>query len=148
MTIKVVFNRSLIRVSASHSSSLITGSSPEESKFCHKIVIFGRNRGMIDLGSPSELLTQLPGKGRTVELYFYDIEENPIKRLEAIEGIEKALENKVGTDFALLTNMNTEDLRKRVEQEFGEHSVLGLKQTDTKMEEYFRYRAMEVPEIE
>ncbi|TFF63753.1 MAG: ATP-binding cassette domain-containing protein [Promethearchaeota archaeon] len=121
---------------------------PEESKFCHKIVIFGRNRGMIDLGSPNDLLTQLPGKGRTVEAYFYDIEENPIKRLEALQGIEKALENKVGTDFALLTNLNIEDLRKKIEQEFGEHSVLGLKQTDTKMEEYFRYRAMEVPEIE
>jgi ABC-2 type transport system ATP-binding protein len=121
---------------------------PEESKFCHKIVIFGRNRGMIDQGRPNELLTQLPGRGRTVELYFYDIQNNPVDRLESIEGIEKALENKVGTDFAILSNLNLDELRKRIEREFGDHSILGLTQSDTKMEEYFRYRAMEIPEIE
>jgi hypothetical protein len=103
---------------------------------------------MIDQGRPNELLTQLPGRGRTVELYFYDIQNNPVDRLESIEGIEKALENKVGTDFAILSNLNLDELRKRIEREFGDHSILGLTQSDTKMEEYFRYRAMEIPEIE
>ncbi|MEJ2249798.1 MAG: ATP-binding cassette domain-containing protein [Candidatus Lokiarchaeota archaeon] len=121
---------------------------PEEGKFCHKIIIFGRNRGMIDSGSPNDLLTQLPGGGRTVDLYFYDVQENAIERLESIEGIEKALENKVGTDFAILSDLNLESLRENIEEEFGTHSILGLKQTDTKMEEYFRYRAMEIPQIE
>ncbi|MBY8987023.1 MAG: ATP-binding cassette domain-containing protein, partial [Candidatus Lokiarchaeota archaeon] len=79
---------------------------PEESRFCNRVAIFGRNRGVIDFGKPKGLLAQLPGKGRSIELCFRDIEENVIQRLEAIEGIESVLENKVGTDYSLFTNLN------------------------------------------
>jgi hypothetical protein len=103
---------------------------------------------MIDFGTPRQLLSQLPGDGRTIELFFYDIQEDAVERLEKIEGIHKALENKVGTDFALLTNLNLNEVREELEKEFGENSILGLKQSDSVMEQYFRFRAMEVPEIE
>jgi ABC-type multidrug transport system ATPase subunit len=43
---------------------------PEESKFCNKIAIFGRGRGLVDFGAPQELLTLLPGKGRAIEIDF------------------------------------------------------------------------------
>lgn len=140
---------SLTEINEKYNTTLIVISHyPEESRFCNKVVVFGRGRGMIDFGTPQQLLSQLPGGGRTIELYFYDGQENAVERLEKIPGIEEALENKMGTDFAILTDLNLNEVRVDLEKEFGEKSILGLKQSDTVMEQYFRYRAMEVPELE
>ena len=103
---------------------------------------------MIDYGRPKDLLSQLPGKGRTVELNFNDIQDNGVERLESIDGIEKALENKVGTVFALLSDLNLSSIYDRIEIEFGVNVIANLKQRDSLMEEFFRYKAMEVPVIE
>jgi len=121
---------------------------PEESRFCTDVGIFGRNRGMLDFGKPKDLLLQLPGKGRAIEIRFNEVKENAIKRLESLPGIEKVLENKAGTDFSLFTNLNLIELQKLIEEEMGESSILNIKQTDSKMEQYFRYKAMEVPKVE
>ncbi|MFX1236814.1 MAG: ATP-binding cassette domain-containing protein, partial [Promethearchaeota archaeon] len=118
---------------------------PEESRFCHKVAIFGRGRGLIDFGPPKELLRQLPGSGRTVGLIFKKSEENAVERLESIRGINKALENKAGMEFSILSELNIRELRSRIELEFGLDAILEMKQTDSKMEEYFRYRAMNIP---
>lgn len=121
---------------------------PEESRFCNRVAIFGRNRGMIDFGKPKELLAQLPGKGRAIEISFNEIKENAIDRLESIEGIEKVLETKAGTDFSLFTDLNISNLHEKIEGEMGIGSIQNMKQTDSKMEQFFRYKAMEVPKIE
>lgn len=121
---------------------------PEESRFCNKVAIFGRGRGMIDYGTPKELLEQLPGEGRTIDLAFRELTNNAIERLEAIEGVEKALENKAGLEFSLLSNLRFRDLISKIELEFGLTSILEIKQSESKMEQYFRYRAMEVPHAE
>ncbi len=140
---------SLTKINEKFNTTLLVISHyPEESKFCNKVVIFGRGRGMIDFGTPRELLSQLPGGGRSLELFFYDPQDDAIERLEAIEGIKKALENKVGTDYIILSNLPKIKLRKEVGEEFGDNSILGINQSDSKMEEYFRYKAMEVPKIE
>ncbi|MBD3253998.1 MAG: ATP-binding cassette domain-containing protein [Candidatus Lokiarchaeota archaeon] len=120
---------------------------PEESRFCNKVVIFGRNRGMIDFGQPRDLLHQIPGRGRTIELYFNEIKEDAPKKLETIKGIAKALENKVGTDFVLLSDLNMDSLFGEIKKKFP-NSIPQMMQRDTKMEEYFRYKAMEVPKLE
>jgi ABC-2 type transport system ATP-binding protein len=121
---------------------------PEESRFCNFVGIFGRNRGMIDFGKPSNLLTQLPGKGRSIEITFFDYKKDAIERLESIIGIEKVLENKVGTDFSIFTDLNLNDLSEKIESEMGENSIQKIKQSDSKMEQYFRFKALEVPKIE
>ncbi|MBN1800295.1 MAG: ATP-binding cassette domain-containing protein [Candidatus Lokiarchaeota archaeon] len=121
---------------------------PEESRFCNKVAIFGRGRGLIDFGHPKDLLGQLPGKGRTIGLIFRNTEEKALERLESILGISKALENKAGMEFSLLSDLNIRELKSRIELEFGLSSIAELKQTDSKMEEYFRYRAMDVPSDE
>ncbi len=121
---------------------------PEESRFCNLVAIFGRKRGMIDYGDPKMLLSNLPGKGRSIEIIFTDIQENMIERLEMIEGIEKVLENKAGTDFSIFTNLNIDDLIEKIEEETGKDSIQEIKQIDSKMEQYFRYKAMEVPKVE
>ncbi|TXT58096.1 MAG: putative Protein geranylgeranyltransferase type II [Promethearchaeota archaeon] len=121
---------------------------PEESRFCHKVVLFGRNRGMIDFGTPRTLLSHLPGNGRTIDLNFNEPQEDALKRLELIEGIDKSLENRAGRDFSLLSDLNLNEIRNRIEKEFGENSIKSFQQADSKMEELFRYKAMEVPVIE
>ena len=121
---------------------------PEESRFCNRVAIFGRNRGIIDFGKPKDLLAQLPGKGRSIELCFREIKENAIQRLEAIDGIESVLENKVGTDYSLFTNLNVNDLINKIENEVGNDSIKEIKQIDSKMEQFFRYKLIEVPKIE
>jgi ABC-2 type transport system ATP-binding protein len=140
---------SLTKINEKFNTTLIVISHyPEESKFCNKVVIFGRGRGMIDFGTPKELLAQIPGGGRSIEVFFYDPQEDTVERLESIKGIEKALENKVGTDYIILSNLTKIQLREKIEAEFGKNSILGINQSDSKMEEYFRYKAMEVPKIE
>lgn len=121
---------------------------PEESRFCNHVAIFGRKRGMIDFGQPKTLLVNLPGKGRSIEISFTDVKENAIARLELIEGIEKVLENKVGTSFSIFTNLNIDRLIKKIEEEMGKNSIQEVKQIDSKMEQYFRYKAMELPKVE
>ncbi|MHA1642878.1 MAG: prenyltransferase/squalene oxidase repeat-containing protein [Promethearchaeota archaeon] len=121
---------------------------PEESRFCHYVAIFGRKRGMIDFGRPKELLEQLPGKGRSIEVTFKEVKENVIKDLERLERIDKVLENKAGTDYSIFTDLNLEELKEVIENIFGENSIELMKQIDAKMEQYFRYKAMEVPKIE
>lgn len=121
---------------------------PEESRFCNHVAIFGRKRGMIDFGQPKTLLVNLPGKGRSIEITFTDVKENAIARLELIEGIEKVLENKLGTNFSIFTNLNIDRLIEKIEEEMGKNSIQEVKQIDSKMEQYFRYKAMEVPKVE
>ena len=121
---------------------------PEESRFCTEVAIFGRDRGMIDFGKPKDLLLQLPGKGRSIELAFKDVKENAISRLESLSGIEKVLENKAGTNFSLFSNLNLNKLQEIIEEEMGKNSIASIKQSDSKMEQYFRYKAMEVPTVE
>jgi len=120
---------------------------PEESRFCHRVAIFGRMRGMIDFGKPKDLLTQLPGKGRKIELYFNDVKENAIERLESIEGIDKVLETKAGTDFSIFSDIDLNTLTEQIKQEFP-NSIPQMIQSDSQMEDFFRYRAMEVPKLE
>ncbi|MFX0070465.1 MAG: ATP-binding cassette domain-containing protein [Candidatus Hermodarchaeota archaeon] len=120
---------------------------PEESRFCHKVCIFGRGRGMIDFGRPKDLLAILPGKGRKIELFFNDVQENAIKKLEAIEGIEMALENKAGTDFVLFTDLNMNTVYDKIREKFPK-AIPQILQSDSKMEEFFRIKAIKVPEIE
>ena len=121
---------------------------PEESRFCNYVAIFGRNRGMIDYGKPKNLLSQLPGKGRSIEITFKEVIHEAIEKLEAIDGIDKVLENKAGTDFSLFTELNIKKLTEGVEKIFGGFIIQQIKQTDARMEQYFRYKAMEVPTIE
>ncbi len=120
---------------------------PEESRFCHRVAIFGRQKGMIDYGRPRDLLTQLPGRGRKIELYFNEIKEEAIKRLESIDGVETVLERKAGTDFLLFTDLDLNSLFEKIKQEFPK-SIPQMIQSDCQMEDLFRILALKVPVIE
>ena len=81
-------------------------------------------------------------------MHFDEIKENVVQKLEAIDGIESVLENKAGTDYSLLTNLNVNDLVEKIENETGKGSIIEIKQIDSKMEQLFRYKLIEVPKVE
>ena len=71
-----------------------------------------------------------------------------VQRLESINGIENVLENKAGTDYSIFTNLDVESLVIKIENEVGKDTIQNLKQIDSKMDQFFRYKLIEVPEIE
>jgi len=105
-----------------------------------------------------ELITsKLPFRGEYEAEVLYSIlneEPEPLTRykkgvsddLQRI--IDKALENKAGTDFSILSDLNLSSLEEKIKLNFGNDSIKDIKQNDTKMEQYFRYKAMEVPKLE
>ncbi len=138
---------SLTRINEQFNTTLIVITHyPEESRFCHKVAIFRRNRGLIDYGSPKELLEQLPGKGRTITIVFKEVQENVIMKLEKMEGISKVLEDKAGTDYSIYSDLPINEVEEIIKREFGEDSIEKILQTESRMEEYFRYRTIEIEE--
>ena len=117
---------------------------PEESKFCDKVAIFGRKRGMIDFGNPNELLKLLPGNGRALDLYFTDKIDNAAERISKINFIDNILEKKDGEIFTLFTDESIDIVRRILNEEFGVSKIKAITQEDVEMEDYFRYRALEV----
>ena len=71
-----------------------------------------------------------------------------VQRLESLDGIENVLENKAGTDYSIFTNLNIESLIIKIENEVSKDSIQELNQIDSKMEQFFRIKLIEVPEIE
>jgi len=141
--------KSLVDINETFGTTIILISHyPEESKYCHKVAIFGRKRGLIDFGRPRDLLNSLPGHGRTILLEFRRIEKDANKRLESIPDVDKALELRVNSLYSIYTDLNLSELKNRIEKEFGTDSILSIMQQDAKMEDLFRYKAMEVPTIE
>lgn len=150
-TIRESLIKSLVDINELFNTTFIIISHyPEESRFCHKVAIFGRKRGMIDFGNPRELLNALPGRGRTIQIEFKDIQTEAVKKLEKIDGIDKALEIKLGTDYSIYSDLSLSEIKERIgtNEAFGQNSIVNIYQQDSKMEELFRYRAMEVPKIE
>ncbi len=136
---------SLVRINEQFNTTLVVITHyPEESRFCHKVVLFGRGRGMIDFGRPRDLLSQLPGNGRTIELVFLNVQEDVIQRLEANNYVSRVLENKAGTDYRVFTDMDLQTIIDVVRKEFGSNSIKSIKQVEAKMEEFFRIQSLKI----
>ncbi len=138
---------SLTRINEQFNTTLIIITHyPEESRFCDKVAIFGRYRGLIDYGDPKDLLDQLPGKGRTIQLTFKQIQQNALEKLNNIEGIAKALEDKAGTDYSIFTDLTLNQVEEKIKPIFSEGVLKKITQSESRMEEYFRYRTIEIEE--
>lgn len=116
---------------------------PEESRYCDKVAIFGRKRGMVDFGNPSALLKLLPGNGRAISLQFTSKQENALPTLRAIAGIDSVLEKKDGEHFTVFTDDGVERVRERIATMFGKDAIKAFMQVDVEMEDYFRYKSLE-----
>ncbi len=116
---------------------------PEESRYCDKVAIFGRKRGMIDFGNPAALLKLLPGNGRAISLQFGGKQENALATLRVMEGIDSVLEKKDGEHFTVFSDESVERVKDRILSTFGKDSIKALMQVDVEMEDYFRYKSLE-----
>ncbi len=117
---------------------------PEESRFCDKVAIFGRKRGMIDFGNPRQLLCLLPGHGRAIDLLLNNKVATSMEILKKQPWISNVLEKKDGEYFTIFTDEGIVDVRRKIEKLFKTSDIKAITQEDVEMEDYFRYKALEV----
>ncbi|MHA1784488.1 MAG: ABC transporter ATP-binding protein, partial [Candidatus Helarchaeota archaeon] len=116
---------------------------PEDSKFCDKIAIFGRARGLIDFGTPASLFETLPGKGTAFDITLKEV-ENAFTQLKEIEKFEFVLEIKRDEIYRLFTDASIVELVQLIERKFGKEKLLKITQRETEMADYFRIKSLEV----
>jgi len=135
----------LLELAEHHNTTLIVVSHyPEESKFCTRMAIFGRKRGMIDYGPPQELINNLPGSGRSVDLILQAPSSiDPLPILKKLPEIDFVLEEKRHLQYRLFTNLPVATIQSLVVQALGIQS-LTLRQTEATMVDYFRIKSLEV----
>ncbi len=117
---------------------------PEESKFCHKVAIFARKRGMVDYGPPERLIATVPGRGRAIDLTLKQFDDGAFKKLKEIKQFEMVLEKRAGLKYLVFTDLDLNEAYTHLKATLGDENLEGISQTDTKMEDYFRYRMLEV----
>ncbi len=115
---------------------------PEESKFCHKVAIFARKRGMVDYGPPERLIATVPGRGRAIDLTLKRFEEDAFKKLKEVKQFEMVLEKRAGLKYLVFTDLDLNDAYIHLKNVLGEDHIEAISQTETKMEDYFRYRML------
>jgi ABC-type multidrug transport system ATPase subunit/prenyltransferase beta subunit len=138
----------LIELAETHHTTLIVITHyPEESKFCTRVAIFGRKRGLIDFGHPRELIQNLPGRGRAVDIILSDqiqrVHVDLLPILEKVPQIEFILEEKKGSRYRAFTNLPVQTLKDILTQALGT-SLIELKQSDATLVDYFRIKSLEV----
>ncbi|MFX1515536.1 MAG: ATP-binding cassette domain-containing protein [Promethearchaeota archaeon] len=125
---------------------------PEEARYCNKVAIFGRGRGLVEYGTPEELLSQLPGQGRALQLhlkkpypqsreFLQNIAKQPIEGEQVI-----VLELKRNHHFLIFSDLPVSSIRSLLE--FKDSLLNGkiqkITQVDAQMEHFFRFRMLEV----
>ena len=135
----------LLELAEHHNTTLIVVTHyPEESKFCTKIAIFGRKRGLIDFGPPPELINNLPGSGRAVDLILQiPTPGDPLPLLKQIPEIEFVLEEKRHAHYRMFTNLPVATIQSLAIEALGTES-LTAKQSEATMVDYFRIKSLEV----
>ncbi|NVM28830.1 MAG: ATP-binding cassette domain-containing protein [Candidatus Helarchaeota archaeon] len=138
----------LIDLAESHNTTLIVITHyPEESKFCTRVAIFGRLRGLIDFGHPQELINNLPGTGRAIDIILKETIEqitvDLLPLLEKVPEIEFVLEEKRGQRYRIFSHLPLKTLRAYLVQALGTE-LIELKQSEATLVDYFRIKSLEV----
>ncbi len=139
---------SLIDLAEENNTSLIVITHyPEESKFCSRVAIFGRKRGLIDFGHPQELIDNLPGSGRAVDVILKEqisqVHVNLLPILEKMPQIEFVLEEKRGQQYRLFSNLPLTSIRSIVVKALGTE-LIEVNQSEATLVDYFRIKSLEV----
>jgi ABC-2 type transport system ATP-binding protein len=139
---------SLLNLAELHNTTLVVITHyPEESKFCTKIAIFGRKRGLIDFGPPLELINNLPGAGRALDITVKESIEHLtvelLPLLKKISQIEFVLEEKKGSRYRVFSNLPVNTLRDALIRALGT-TLIEIKQSEATLIDYFRIKSLEV----
>ena len=138
----------LIELAETHNTTLIVITHyPEESKFCTRVAIFGRKRGLIDFGPPNQLITNLPGRGRAIDVILKEELEKVYVDLlpifEKIPEIEFVLEEKKGSRYRIFTDLPVKKIKDLLVRALGTEQI-EIKQSEATLIDYFRIKSLEV----
>ncbi|HUY00046.1 MAG TPA: prenyltransferase/squalene oxidase repeat-containing protein [Candidatus Deferrimicrobium sp.] len=138
----------LLNLAEIHNTTLIVITHyPEESKFCTKVAIFGRKRGLIDFGPPLELINNLPGSGRALDVNLKEsiapISVDLLPILQKVPQIEFFLEEKKGSRYRIFSNLPAKTLRAILIQALGT-PLIEITQSEATLVDYFRIKSLEV----
>lgn len=139
--------QSLVELNERLSTTLIVITHyPEESRYCHKVAIFGRGRGLVDYGSASELLSILPGHGRAIELQLRTTSPGALTFLRQIDPDTTILEVKNEEFFLIFSDLSMKKIREKITDKTSPlaQKIKDMKQVDAQMEHFFRFRFLEV----
>ncbi|TFF86819.1 MAG: ATP-binding cassette domain-containing protein [Promethearchaeota archaeon] len=137
----------LLKVNEKYETTLIVITHyPEESRYCTRCAIFGRKRGMIDYGHPRELLTNLAGSGRAIEINLISDRTNLLEYLKSIPQFEFILEDRRNERFKLFTELSTVEIKSILLSKFNEGEIKNISQIEATMSDYFRLKSLEITE--
>lgn len=135
----------LMKVSEEYNTTLIVITHyPEDSRFCDKIAIFGRKRGLIDFGDPSALYQNLPGRGRALDVQLRKGESDILLKLRQIPRFDYVLEIKRNEVYRILTDLTSVQVVESIERYLGMGLVIKVDQKETIMADLFRMKSLEV----
>jgi ABC-2 type transport system ATP-binding protein len=137
----------LLKVNEKYETTLIVITHyPEESRYCTRCAIFGRKRGMIDYGPPRELLTNLPGSGRAIEIILISERTNLLEYLKSIPQFEFILEDRRNERYKIFTDLSTEEIKSILSSKFNNGEIINISQIEATMSDYFRLKSLEITE--
>ncbi|MHA1270123.1 MAG: prenyltransferase/squalene oxidase repeat-containing protein [Candidatus Helarchaeota archaeon] len=137
----------LLKVNDKYQTTLIVITHyPEESRYCTKCAIFGRKRGMIDFGTPKELISNLPGSGRAVEILIKSEKSNIIDILRNIKKFEFVLEERKNELFKIFTDLTRSEVINTLTEYFKPYEIKDIQQIESEMSDYFRLKSLEITE--
>lgn len=136
----------LIDLAEQHNTTLVVITHyPEESKFCTKVAIFGRKRGLIDFGHPAELIKNLPGTGRAIEISLDPrIQTVRVNLLPLLQKLSRfVLEEKRGTQYRIFSDLPMQSVKDMLVKSLGTE-LIKVKQSEATLIDYFRIKSLEV----
>ena len=137
----------LLKVNEKYETTLIVITHyPEESRYCTRCAIFGRKRGMIDYGPPRELLTNLAGSGRAIEINLISDGINLLEYLKSIPQFEFILEDRRNERYKIFTDLSTMQIKSILSSKFNENEIKNISQIEATMSDYFRLKSLEITE--
>ncbi|MHA1789471.1 MAG: prenyltransferase/squalene oxidase repeat-containing protein [Candidatus Helarchaeota archaeon] len=137
----------LLKVNDKYQTTLVVITHyPEESRYCTKCAIFGRKRGMIDFGTPQELISNLPGSGRAIEVLIQSDKNNLIEILRNIPEFDFVLEERKNELFKIFTNLTRSEILEILTKNFEAYEIKDIQQIEAGMSDYFRLKSLEITE--
>ncbi|TFF89342.1 MAG: ATP-binding cassette domain-containing protein [Promethearchaeota archaeon] len=137
----------LLQVNEKYQTTLVVITHyPEESRYCTKCAIFGRKRGMIDYGKPEELVMNLPGSGRAIEINLKSNKPDLYEYLRTIPEFEFILEERRNERYKIFTNLTVSDVSRKLNTKFEEQEIGNVSQIEATMSDYFRLKSLEITE--
>lgn len=116
---------------------------PSEAEYCDKVAVFVRGKGLVDFGTPKELISKLPGSGYAIGLVLEEDDPRAESVIKSVEGVVHVF--RVGPYYKIL--VEERDNRAILNRILSRLELEGFKvykvepRVELTFEDYFRYVA-------